>query len=96
LAFVLVEGGWLGEARAQYDTLLASTPSATLFMERARVRIDMADQTGAESDLQSSLALALTVPASLLLGDLYRERGNFGAARNTYRNALISARGIER
>ena len=92
LAFVLVEGGWLGEARAQYDTLLAPTPSATLLMERARVRIDMGDQTGAESDLQSSLALELTVPASLLLGDLYRERGNFGAARNTYRNALISAR----
>jgi len=43
LAFVLVDGGWLGEARAQYDTLLASTPSATLFVERARVRIEMAD-----------------------------------------------------
>jgi len=92
LALVLADGGWLSEARAQYDTLLAPTPSSTLFIERARLRIEMGDQAGAESDLQNSLKLGMTVPASLLLGDLYRQRGDFGSARNTYELALMTAR----
>ena len=88
LAGILVARRLSADARAQYDTLLAGSPTAMLFTERARLRLAAGDTTGAESDLSASLPLGGTAPAFMMLGDLYRERGDYGPARTMYGIAL--------
>jgi tetratricopeptide (TPR) repeat protein len=90
LAVVLANGPteWREEARAQYDTLLATSRSAAVYTERARVRLAAGDKAGAESDLQASIAIRSTFIAHLMLGDLFRERREYLAARAMYHAAL--------
>ena len=88
LAEILVSVHSRIEASAQYDTLLTSTPTAALFMERARLRLDMGDRRGAESDLVAALPLNPPLSAYLALGDMYRQRGEYESARSMYRAAL--------
>lgn len=71
-------------AIAQYDTLIAASPSAVLYAERARARSAAGDRAGADSDVGASLARGPTVPAYLTAGELYGERGDYAAARAMY------------
>ena len=75
-------------ARAHYDTLIATAPSATLFTERGIVRLAMHDSSGAQADFTATIPFGGTAAAYLTLGDLYRQRGDLGPARAMYRAAL--------
>jgi tetratricopeptide (TPR) repeat protein len=95
LAVILVNGGAKAAGRAQYDTLLAKTPTGQLYSERARLRLATGDTSGAESDLLAALPLGGRAPAYLMLGDLYRHRGDYGPARSMYRIALTQLGGAD-
>ena len=84
LAEVYVSAGNLAAARAQYDTLIQLSPSAALLRERAQLRLALGDRAGADSDLWASVRLQPSGEAYLLLGDLYRERGDYRGARSMY------------
>lgn len=84
LATVLVGARRWTPALGQYDSLIATVPTATLLVERARVRLALGDRRGAESDLSTSLNLGPTAEAYLILGTLYRERGDYRAAHAMY------------
>ena len=84
LASMLVDARRYDDAKAQYDTLILQTPSGALLADRAQVRLSLGDRAGAESDLWASVRLAPTSGAYLLLGDLYRERGDYRGARSMY------------
>jgi thioredoxin-like negative regulator of GroEL len=71
-------------AIAQYDTLIASSPTALLYAERARARSSAGDRAGADSDLTASFERGPTVSAYLTAGELYGERGDYAAARAMY------------
>jgi tetratricopeptide (TPR) repeat protein len=71
-------------AKAQYDTLLLAGPSGPLLLERAQLRLAMGDRAGAESDLWASVAAKPSTSAYILLGDLFRERGDYRGARSMY------------
>ncbi len=88
LAVALAGGPWMDEALSHYDTLLARTPSAPLFVERAELRLTMGDSVGAERDFRASIDIAPSSDAYLVLGDIARERGDFVSARAMYRGAL--------
>jgi tetratricopeptide (TPR) repeat protein len=88
LAVILSNGQWKAEGRAQYDTLLARTPTAQLYAERGRLRLATGDSLGAEADLLAALPLGARAPAFLMLGDFYRQRGDYGPARAMFRLAL--------
>lgn len=87
LAVVLAGGVWAAEGRAQYDTLLARGPTAELYTERARLRLAARDTSGAASDLTAALPLGGSAATYLMLGELYRARGDLGPARAMYRLA---------
>lgn len=78
------------EAKAQYDTLLLAGASGGVLVERARVRLALGDRAGAESDLWAAVADRPSASAYLLLGDLFRERGDYRGARSMY---LAAAQG---
>src|SRR5438094_717607 len=84
LASMLVDARRYGEARAQYDTLLLQAPSAPLFLERARLRLSLGDRAGATSDLWMSVGMQPSASAYVLLGDLFRENGDYRGARSMY------------
>ncbi len=84
LATLLADSRSLDAARAQYDTLIQLSPSPALFRERAQLSLSSGDRAGAESDLWASVRLQPTGEAYLLLGDLYRERGDYRGARSMY------------
>jgi hypothetical protein len=90
LAVALAAGPreWHEEARAHYDTLIATVQSATIYTERARLRLDAGDKTGAESDLQTSISIGSTFAAHLMLGDMLLERREYLAAGVMYHAAL--------
>jgi tetratricopeptide (TPR) repeat protein len=84
-------------AAEQYDILLSRReggrlPIANAYAERARIRLELGDRAGAESDVRAAMSLGATVQTWILLGDIYRERGDISAARATYQTALRSAR----
>lgn len=91
LATMLSDAHRYADARAQYDTLIAQNPTGSLLLERARLRLALGDRTGAESDLWSSAQQQPTGAAYLLLGDLYRERGDYRGARSMYMAARLRA-----
>lgn len=84
LADVYVSTGNRLAARARYDTLIQLSPSATLLRQRAQLRLSLGDRAGGESDLWESVRLEPSGEAYLLLGDLYRERGDYRGARSMY------------
>ena len=84
LADVYVSTGNRLAALAQYDTLIQLSPTATLLRERAQLRLASGDRAGAESDLWASVQLQPSGEAYLLLGDLFRERGDYRGARSMY------------
>ena len=84
LADVYVSIGNRLAARAQYDTLIQLSPTATLLRERGQLRLSLGDRAGGEADLWESVRLEPSGEAYLLLGDLYRERGDYRGARSMY------------
>jgi Flp pilus assembly protein TadD len=84
LATMLTDAHRYADARAQYDTLISQKSTGALLLERARLRLSLGDRTGAESDLWSSVQEGPSGAAYLLLGDLYRERGDYHGARSMY------------
>jgi tetratricopeptide (TPR) repeat protein len=84
LAVMLVDARQLPEARAQYDTLIDQAVSGALLAERAQLRLSLGERGGAESDLWASVRLTPSSGAFVLLGDLYRERGDYRGARSMY------------
>lgn len=88
-AMVLAAARRYDEAVAQYDTLLAQSATAPLYLDRARVNIARDRETDAVSDVQAALAMKPTVDAYLLLGDLHRQAGSFGAAEAAYQGARM-------
>jgi tetratricopeptide (TPR) repeat protein len=93
LATMLVDGRRYDDARAQYDTLLLQSPTGPLLLERARLRLALGDRAGAQSDLWQSVGLQPSAGAYLLLGDLFRERGDYRGARSMYVAAREGASG---
>ena len=90
LAVLLTDGRWRTEGRAQYDTLIATAPTAGLFTERGELRLETADTSGAESDMAAALSRGGTATAYLTLGNLYRARGDNAPARTMYHLALAA------
>ena len=78
---------------AQYDTLLMRSPSASWFVERAKLRVSIRDQVGAHQDLARALAMGPAAEAYLVRGELHRWNGRLGAARADYERALQLAPG---
>jgi tetratricopeptide (TPR) repeat protein len=72
----------------QYDHLAASRSDPLLIAERGDVRLRSGDDAGAERDLLASIAIAPTREAYMLLGDMYRWRGQFRRARGAFEQAL--------
>jgi tetratricopeptide (TPR) repeat protein len=68
----------------QYTWLFDRRPGPSLLTERAYARQRGGDESGAERDLQHSLALLPTPDAYLALGDLYQRREQFQRARAAY------------
>jgi tetratricopeptide (TPR) repeat protein len=91
LASMLVDAKRYAEAKAQYDTLILQEPSGPLLLDRARLRLSLGDRAGAESDLWASVGVQPSGTAYLLLGDLYRERGDYRGARSMYTAARQGA-----
>ena len=87
LAGYLADGHRDAEAIAQYDTLIAAAATEVLYVERARAKQSAGDARGAERDLSASIALRPTAGAYVELGDLYRARGDYRAARVMYEAA---------
>src|SRR5947207_5751199 len=84
LAAMFVDARRDDDARAQYDTLVLQAPSGPLFLERARLRLALGDRAGATSDLWASVGVQPSARAYLLLGDLFRENGDYRGARAMY------------
>jgi hypothetical protein len=93
LAAALATVGRQAEALAYYDTLLATAPTATLFTERAALRLVRGDTLAARQDLTSALAITPNVDAYLMIGDIHRARGENAAAASAYRAAGALAPG---
>jgi tetratricopeptide (TPR) repeat protein len=92
-ASVLTSARQYAAAIAQYDTLLAQTPVAPLFLDRARVNVDRDAQADAEADVRAALADKPSLEAYLFLGDLDRQNGKYDDARTAYQSArLLGAR----
>ncbi|MGH7476812.1 MAG: tetratricopeptide repeat protein [Longimicrobiales bacterium] len=87
LANLLAADGQLTAALAQTDTILSITPAPDVLVDRARIHIMRGDLASAEADLRASLAIAPTLPAFLLLGDVHRWRLEFAQARSAYAGA---------
>ena len=87
LAMVLVGARRWPAALAQYDSLIATVPTAALLVERARAHLALGNRREAESDLSTSVSLTPTAEAYLLLGTIYRERGDHRAAHAMYEAA---------
>lgn len=96
LAVMLADARNLAASRAQYDTLIQLTPSAALLRERAQLRLSLGDRAGGESDLWASVRLQPSGEVYLLLGDLYRERGDYDGARSMYVAARQGAPAVVR
>lgn len=92
-ASVLTAAKRYDAAAAQYDTILARTPAAPIYLERARVNAARDRQAEAEADVRAALALKPSLETYLVLGDLHRQSGNYAAARSAYESArLLGAR----
>jgi tetratricopeptide (TPR) repeat protein len=72
----------------QYDLIAGSQSDAALIAERGEVQLRRGDAAAAERDLLASIARRPTRDVYLLLGDMYRWRGQFKRARAAYEKAL--------
>ena len=87
LAMLLRDDHQVGEALAQYDTLLETAPTAALYRERADLHLQRREADLAELDLRTSAALVPTASAFVMLGNVQRDAGDYAAASASYRSA---------
>jgi tetratricopeptide (TPR) repeat protein len=90
-ALVLTSAKAYDAAAAQYDTLIAQAQAAPFYLDRARVNQARDRQADAEADARAALARKPSLEGYLLLGELYRQSGNYAGARLAYDNARILA-----
>jgi tetratricopeptide (TPR) repeat protein len=72
----------------QYDLLAAEQSDAGLIAERGEVHLRRGDATAAERDLLASIEQKPARDTYMMLGDMYRWRGQFKRARDAYEKAL--------
>jgi tetratricopeptide (TPR) repeat protein len=87
-ARALVANRQYAAAVEQYDRLAGSQPDAGLIAERGEVHLRRGDVTAAEQDLLASIERRPTRDTYMVLGDMYRARGQFKRARDAYEKAL--------
>jgi tetratricopeptide (TPR) repeat protein len=90
-ARALAAAGDRREAVAQYDALVSTAPAAELLLERGRLQASMRKDAEAERDINAALALEPSAAAYVAQGDLYRWRGEFTRARDSYGRARARA-----
>jgi hypothetical protein len=84
LAAALFDAGAYDASRAEYDTLLATAPTAAAYVGRANVGFARFDTAAAQQDLVKSISAAPNYDAYYLLGGLARDRADFVNARLLY------------
>ncbi|MGH7466219.1 MAG: tetratricopeptide repeat protein, partial [Longimicrobiales bacterium] len=87
LTMLLAADGQFTAALAQNDTLLTMARGPDVLIDRARINIMRGDLPAAEDDLRSSLQIAPTPEAYLILGDVHRWQWEFADARAAYEGA---------
>ena len=88
LAILLSNGNDVRAALAQYDTLLTMTPSASFYVDRARLHLASDDEAAAQRDVTSALTIAPSREAYTLLADMHRRHGAYAEARMALQAAL--------
>ncbi len=81
---------WSGDrqgAIAQYDTLLTAKPDADFLIARGRLYALSGNNAVAQRDLSSANALRESAGTWVMIGDLYRWRGDRVRAREAYAHA---------
>jgi tetratricopeptide (TPR) repeat protein len=86
-ARALAAAGDRREAVAQYDVLISTAPAPELLLERGRLHASLRKDAEAERDVGAALALEPSAAAYVAQGDLYRWRGEFTRARDSYGRA---------
>jgi tetratricopeptide (TPR) repeat protein len=84
LASTLFDAGLLAAARAQYDTLVRTAPTANAYLGRATAALALFDSTAALQDVARSIELAPSYDAYYLRASLAREHEDFVNARRFY------------
>jgi thioredoxin-like negative regulator of GroEL len=87
-ARALVANRQYAAAIEQYDVLTGAESDASLVAERGAAHLGRGDATAAERDLVASIARRPTRDTYMMLGDMYRSRGQFKRARDAYEKAL--------
>ena len=90
LAVQLADANDPSASLAQYDTLVRTAPTGALFVERARVHLQLHDESAARADLASGLAIAPSRSGYALLADLHRKHGKYAEARTALLAALAA------
>lgn len=81
---------WAGDrknATKQYDTLLAKNPTPELLIARGQLHELLGNGDAAERDLTQAAAMRPSPEAWVMLGDMYRWRGDAPHARAAYERA---------
>lgn len=84
MAAALFGARMFGASRAEYDTLIAATPTANAYLGRAVVALAVHDTIAAQQDLERSVALTPSYDAYFLMASLAREHEDFLSARLLY------------
>jgi tetratricopeptide (TPR) repeat protein len=84
LAITLFDAKMLDASRAQYDTLIATAPTATAYVGRANAALALGDTVAAAQDLSRSITLAPNYAAYASLAAMARDDENFVNARLLY------------
>lgn len=80
----LVAAGDLRSALAYQDSILATSPTAALYAERARLHFALGDRAAGRADVATSVRLGPSVEGYLLLGELHYEDGEWAPARQAW------------
>ena len=83
---------WAGERKSatkQYDTLLATNPTPELLIARGQLHELLGDGDATERDLTQAATMRPSPEAWVMLGDLYRWRGDTPRARDAYARAEL-------
>jgi len=88
LAILLTNGNDMRSALAQYDTLLATAPTASFYVDRARLHLAQSNEPEARADIASALAIAPSREAYAMLANVHRRHGSYAEARTALLAAL--------
>lgn len=91
LAAALFDAGMPAASRAEYDTLIATAPTANAYVARANAALAMRDTTAAIQDLAQSISVQPNYDGYYLYGSLARSHEDFAKARVLYDGARRTA-----